>query len=291
MGTKGRTWAFQILVALAVAGAAPAVAGVEAGGRPIAARVLEGGLLVLPVLVNGTGPHPFLLDTGAASSIVDEDLARETALAEMGRANQVSPNGHRPVALVRATLAVGGVAWEGEILRTSLAGVKAVDGAIRGVLGQDVLRLSNWWIDHRRGLLREDPGGAQAASFLGERVPLHWQADRPAIDVRLPDQTPLRLVLDSAATGALVFRDLARSVGPAGAAVMSTHQGDTTVPLVRMGPLRAGRAVIPPFAAGVVEAGRHGGEDGLLPTALFHGVYFDNRAGAVVLNPRRTGPR
>jgi hypothetical protein len=28
-------------------------------------------------------------------------------------------------------------------------------------------------------------------------------------------------------------------------------------------------------------------EDGLLPTALFQGLYFDNRAGTVVLNPRR----
>jgi hypothetical protein len=241
--------------------------------------------------VNATGPHPFLLDTGAASSIVDEDLARETALPETGLANQVSPNGRRPVALVRATLAVGGVAWEGDVLRTPLAGVKGVDAAIRGVLGQDVLRLSNWWIDHRRGFLLEDAGGAEAASFRGERVPVHWQADRPAIDVVLPDRTSLRLVLDSAATGPLVFRDLAGAARPAGAAVMSTHEGETSVPLVRVGPARAGAALIPAFAAGVVEAGRQGGEDGLLPTALFDGVYFDNRAGAVVLNARRAGAR
>jgi hypothetical protein len=44
-----------------------------------------------------------------------------------------------------------------------------------------------------------------------------------------------------------------------------------------------------PFPAAVMasDAGDPRTEDGLLPTGLFDAIYFDNRAGAVVLNPRR----
>jgi hypothetical protein len=40
-------------------------------------------------------------------------------------------------------------------------------------------------------------------------------------------------------------------------------------------------------AAILSDTARRRVEDGLLPTGLFQGLYFDNRTGTVVLNPRR----
>src|ERR1700691_5550896 len=43
--------------------------------------------IILPVVINHTGPYPFLLDTGAASTIVDPLLATELHLKTQGPAD------------------------------------------------------------------------------------------------------------------------------------------------------------------------------------------------------------
>jgi hypothetical protein len=74
----------------------------------------------------------------------------------------------------------------------------------------------------------------------------------------------------------------------AGSGVLTTLDGPATVARAFVGPLRAGRASIPRSAAAVFrETASRRAEDGLLPPGLFEGIYFDNRSGEVVLNPRR----
>ena len=165
--------------------------------------------------------------------------------------------------------------------------MRALDADIRGVVGQDLLRGANWWLDYRGRALIEDADGALAGSTVGERIAVHWAADRPAVDASLPDGSPLRLILDSAAGSALLFREPAATADPVGTARLTTHEGVATVALVTIGPLRLGSAMLPRLDVALVgTAGRP--EDGLLPTGLFDAVYFDNRAGAVVINPRRS---
>src|SRR5271170_7026997 len=43
-------------------------------------HLVHGYRIILPVVINHTGPYPFLLDTGAASTIVDPLLATELHL-------------------------------------------------------------------------------------------------------------------------------------------------------------------------------------------------------------------
>jgi hypothetical protein len=158
-----------VVVAMALAASAPVgAARIESTARRIPARVAAHRLLVVPVTVNGAGPYPFLLDTGATSSMVAADLARDLALPPLGHAVHETPTAAGSALLVQATL------------------------------------------------------------------------------IRV------------------------------------------TVRMASVGPLRAGRAAIPRFAAAMLADADGRAEDGLLPTALFEGVYFDNRAGAVVLNPRRS---
>jgi hypothetical protein len=260
---------------------------VEHGVRRIPARLAAHRLLVVPVTVNGTGPYPFLLDTGATSSMLDEDLARDLALPAAGRAVQETTTGASGVDLVEATLTLGTVERQGDVFRAPLTAVRAVDPALRGIVGQDLLRLGNWWLDYRGETLLQDASGALSVGDLGERVAVHWLGERPAIDTLLPDRRSLRLVLDSAAASAVLFGGDHASSARREAAEMTTLHDRVAVRVGSVGPLRVGRSAVPRFAAALLADAQGRREDGLLPTALFEGVYFDNRAGAVVLNPRR----
>jgi len=282
------------VVAMVLVCAGPAMAAVAGpikglgAGRRIPARIVGGWFMVVPVAVDGTGPYPFLLDTGATSTILDETLAARLRLPRLGRAVQETATAARASDLVRATLTLGGVERpDGDVISAPLDAVRALDADIRGVVGQDLLRGANWWLDYRGRALIEDADGALAGSTVGERIAVHWAADRPAVDASLPDGSPLRLILDSAAGSALLFREPAATADPVGTARLTTHEGVATVALVTIGPLRLGSAMLPRLDVALVgTAGRP--EDGLLPTGLFDAVYFDNRAGAVVINPRRS---
>jgi len=264
---------------------------VEAGPRRIPLRIVAGRLLIVPVTVDGTGPYPFLLDTGATRSLVDEALADRLRLPQAGVVAHETAVASGSAGLVRGTLTLGSVQGDGVLIRVSLDSLADLDPKPRGVVGQDLLRLANWWIDYRSASLVEDADGAVGDADLGERLRVYWHDDRPAIDAVLPDQGRLRLVLDSAASSPVLFRRSPSHppVAHASAAVLTTLGGPTAVALASVGPLRAGRASIPRVDAALLgEPPQRREEDGLLPTGLFQGLYFDNRAGTVVLNPRRS---
>jgi hypothetical protein len=278
-------------VALVLAGPAPARSLESADRGRIPMRVVAGRLLVVPVTLDGAGPFPFLLDTGATCSVVDEALADHLRLPRAGVVSHETAVASGWAALVRGTLALGGVRREGTLIRARLDSLADLDPAPRGVVGQDLLRLANWWLDYRGGSLFEDADGAAGNADLGERLRIFWHDDRPAIDTLLPDQSHLRLVLDSAASSPVLFRP-PRShpeVARASTAVLTTLDGPTAVALAPIGPLRAGGVSIGRVdAAFLGEPAQSRAEDGLLPAGLFQGLYFDNRAGTVVLNPRRS---
>jgi hypothetical protein len=50
-------------------------------------RLVHGYRIILPVVINHTGPYPFLLDTGTGSTIVDPLLATELHLKTQGPAD------------------------------------------------------------------------------------------------------------------------------------------------------------------------------------------------------------
>jgi predicted aspartyl protease len=282
-----------LLVAMVLVCAGPALAAAAGpikglgAARRIPARIVAGRLMVVPVAVDGTGPYPFLLDTGGTSTILDETLAARLRLPRLGRAVQETATAARASDLVRATLTLGGVERRDvDVISAPLDAVRALGADIRGVVGQDLLRGANWWLDYRGRALIEDADGALAGSAVGERIAVHWAADRPAVDLSLPDGRPLRMILDSAAGSTVLFREPAARADPVGTARLTTYDGGATVAMVALGPLRVGRVVLPRLDAALVGVASRP-EDGLLPTGLFDAVYFDNRAGAVVINPER----
>ena len=280
-----------IVLATAITVTAEARRSAPKDARRVPLRVAAGRLLIVPVTVDGFGPYPFLLDTGATRSLVDESLADRLRLPRAGLIAHETAVRAGSATLVQAALALGGIRREGALIRTRLDSLADLDPRPLGVVGQDLLRQANWWIDYESASLVADADGAVGEADLGERLPLYWHDDRPAIDTLLPDQGRLRLVLDSAASAPVLFRAVQTGddLRGAGSATLTTLDGPTAVPVASVGPLRAGRASIPRVDAALLgQTAMPRREDGLLPTALFQAIYFDNRAGLVVLNPRRS---
>lgn len=107
-------------------------------------RVVDQGgqtLAFVPVSIEGEGPFMFALDTGASTSVVDEDVADRVGLERTGERRSVSGilgTGQVPVAQVDQ--------WKVGDIRLDPGEVTVIDlgpprggGGIQGLLGSDVL--------------------------------------------------------------------------------------------------------------------------------------------------------
>src|SRR5258707_10696866 len=79
-----------LFVLLASATLLPATAQIIAPSAPapniVTAKIRldERSMMIVPVSINGSGPYDFMLDTGAAKTIVDQKLAEELHLSKVG---------------------------------------------------------------------------------------------------------------------------------------------------------------------------------------------------------------
>src|SRR6266446_1772024 len=93
---KARTAAMWIVWAAGLAAAADARPREDwNGARRIPARLVGGRFLVVPVTLDGTGPYPFLLDTGSTSTLVDPRLAERLRLPRAGQVRHETATGAR----------------------------------------------------------------------------------------------------------------------------------------------------------------------------------------------------
>jgi hypothetical protein len=266
-------------------------------------EVLDDGLVLVRVMVNGSGPHRFLLDTGGASTVVSDTLARQLELIPAGSHRIDTMSGSRTVGLTRVDeLRLGGAAFSGvEVLWMDLANVRARDARIQGVIGQDLLRTRSFLLDYEARRLTFDPAPQE-----GQRLPLDWSDGRPLVHVvgrhagrgtGGRTSAALRFVIDSGGTHVILF-DYSRATqafvntlrrNAAATMTMSNHGGSrpvmtATVDRLELTEGTALRGVVAALVPMDPEQGRI--EDGLLPASLFRAIYFDNRANEVVLRGR-----
>ncbi|MBC9725260.1 retropepsin-like aspartic protease [Streptomyces sp. TRM68367] len=127
--------------------------------REVPLRVVEQGdrtLAFVPVSIEGEGPFMFALDTGASTSVVDEDVADRVGLERTGERRSVSGilgTGQVPVARVDQWR-VGDVPIDpGEVTVIDL-GPPRGGGGIQGLLGSDVLSdYRSITVDYEDGVL------------------------------------------------------------------------------------------------------------------------------------------
>jgi predicted aspartyl protease len=253
----------------------------------------RGHLIVIPVTLNGLGPYDFLLDTGASTTLVTPEFARQLRLRPIDRIELVTVAGSQ--ILVRSQLervSVGQQTATGvEVLINELREVRAVESKLCGVLGQNFLAQFNYLIDYRAQRLEFEAGTELETRFCGARVPLVAHEGRSLVALSV-NQQPWRFVLDSGIGTMLLFarRNLALdwAAGAGEMQLLSTDFGSRTVTQRRVRSLQLGPVKLVDLPVTVVtgQAGAGRIEDGLLPTSLFQRVYFNQRRGYAILNPQ-----
>lgn len=155
--------------------AAPADPAAEPAARPepvpdsvLAASVDLNDRMTVPVMVNGRGPFPFVIDTGANRSVVSDALAVQLGLPSSGLLRIKAATGEAKTGSVRvASLVVGR-----RRLTDFLAPVLQVDnlGAL-GMLGIDAVSDQRLVMDFRRKqmtLTKSVPQEAEAGALVVE---------------------------------------------------------------------------------------------------------------------------
>lgn len=224
--------------------------------------------VVESVYVNGRGPYKFLVDTGAESSVLSPDMAREAGLEPAYRVEIVTATGLQLVPAAEASVSVGGTTHRAEVLIYEPP-VSGVDG----VLGQNMLARSSYLIDYRnrRVVIGE-------STVDGARLPLRFAEGRPVVDT-----DPLgELVLDSGASNVVLFRHMDQ-VRANGSGTLQTAQGQREVATGHLKCLQVGDAnlrdltvAVAPGVSGI----------GLLPASLFASVYVNSRERYTILTPK-----
>ena len=140
----------------------------------------HGFAVVVPVSINGSGPYPFLLDTGATITALDRGLAEAVVLDGSGMGTVTTLAETMSVSLAVAhTVSIGPVTERNvEVMVRDLKGLHAFAPGVRGVLGQNALNHADFLLDYRRRTLAFDMDGALLASLNGH----HMQLTRETVE-------------------------------------------------------------------------------------------------------------
>jgi hypothetical protein len=256
-------------------------------------------LVTVPVVVDGSGPFAFLLDTGSQDTILEPALAQQLDL-ETGRSIRISVPGSSSAGVLTEIhkLSVGGSeARAAEAVVSELGGLKTRRPDVRGILGQSFLGQFDLLIDYDRGVLCLDGGEEMSRTLNGERVPMvlgdetRLNPERVLVPATLRGRHSRQAVLklDCGGDAPILFAG-EPAASPANEEVGGTV-ADGDIRFSRLAPqdVQIGRSrlrqvvFLKPADA---QAGPRGtGEDGLLPTSLFRRVFISNHRHYVILNP------
>jgi predicted aspartyl protease len=266
-------------------------------GPPIECKFLRGNLILVPVVIEGAGPFDFLLDTGASTSFIHAEFARQLGLRPVDRVEVVSVTGTQILPRSFASrVAVGhAAAGDVEVLWSDLSHLRTLAPQARGVLGQNFLSHFDYVLDYRRGRVEFEPECVPRPEPRGQQFAFELREGRMVVELPVlgAAERTLRFVLDAGATHAVLFGGAARRFArpaaadePLSGAQLTTDFGSQRARVGRVDGLLVGGtrislpvALLPALASG---AGRT--EDGLLPLGLFSSVYVNNREACVVLN-------
>ena len=241
---------------------------------------------VVPVKIDGKGPYPFALDTGASRSVVGRSIARAAALTSTGKTTSVSGViSARSVPLNHVgRWSVGGVSLPAaDVASVKLAGR---DG-VKGLLGSDVLRhFALITVDYKKGQLQL--GQAASSPSSAHAVPLEELSSHGATELLVPVSVsrrgPFAFALDTGATRSAVSQSLAQRLGlhPTGTTtVVKGVVSASRAALVSLRHWSAGSVALPHTKALVLKLSSASGLSGLLGSDVLR--HF----GTVTVNYRK----
>lgn len=241
------------------------------------------GQILVHAMVNGTGPHLFVLDTGSNRSVLSEALASKLALAPVAVTETVSSTGSGTALVVRIQTMALGSHTASDVLAPVVpsARLRAIHPDAEGIIGQDVLIDAHYTLDYRRK--RISWLAADEDSGPGTRLALHRSEGRVIVDLPQSQRAEdlARLVPDSGAS-VLVLFDRGEhgpiTATPLGAAVKATTlTGESPMQEATVARLRVGSHTMWDLPAVIVTS--RGADapsvDGLLPLSGFSAVTFN----------------
>ena len=269
-------------------------------------HLVQRSRIIVPVVINHTGPYQFLLDTGTGSTIVDPLLATELHLKTQGSAEVVGVGFSTQASFAYLDLLEAGshsVANHPVVVH-DLQPLQAADLHFRGIIGGDFLGHFDVLMDYAHSMLCLDDTKVMQAAVKGGHIALVTPPQAPdegplttllIIPVRLSGfgARQLLLTLDSGANASFLFN---HAVYPAPGLLQARQRngygGDgvkrefSILPpqSMQIGSLNMQKVS---FAA-PADSGENAltsEQDGLLTTVLFRRVFISYADRFVVLDP------
>src|SRR5207248_2165851 len=178
-------------------------------------------LILLPVRVNDRGPFEFILDTGAGTSLLSSDLAKQLAVKILGSKEGQSAGGKVSVSLAKVdSLAVGEIKLDDvDVGVVDLAQIgKTIGTKIDGDLGYNFLKHFRATIDYRNCEIRlEDPKRVESfARDAKTEVPIRLASPaKPLIlvDVHANGRGPFQFAIDTGTSTTAISPEFAKQLG------------------------------------------------------------------------------
>src|SRR5207245_8913557 len=236
---------------------------ISPGSAKIKFRLAGGAqpLILIPVHVNDRGPFDFILDTGAGTSLLASDLAKELELKTIGSKEGQSAGGKVSVSLAKVDSLAVGEAKLGDvdvgIVDLSQIG-KTIGARIDGDLGYNFLKHFRVTIDYRDCEIRfDDPKRVESFGVSAKtEVPIRLASPaKPLIlvDVHANGRGPFQFAIDTGTSTTAIALELAKQPGIEGSPVGPVTTGSAPVD-VRAGNIESfqlGGAKMDNMAAGV----------------------------------------
>jgi hypothetical protein len=269
-------------------------------------HLVHGYRIILPVVINHTGPYPFLLDTGTGSTIVDPLLATELHLKTQGPAevDGISFITHDSFAYLDLLEAGSHSVAHDPVAMHDLQPLQAADLHFRGIVGGDFLAHFDVLMDYAHSMLCLDNTKVMQAAMKGGHIALVTPPETadevslitlPMIPVHLSGfgGRQLLLILDSGANAPLLFSHgahlapgffQAKAAHAFGADGVKREFSILPPQSMQIGSLNTQKVSFA-VPAGSAENALTSREDGLLTTVLFRRVFISYADRFVVLDP------
>jgi predicted aspartyl protease len=272
-------------------------------GNSVPVRMLRGYLMVVGVSIEDHGPFDFLVDTGTNSTLLDPELAVELKLVPQDRLQLASLSGSTSVPrYFLPKIKAGPAALSNlEALAMPLPQLKLLDGRIRGILGMNFLLHFSFRLDFEHTAMELYPFPETAHIPAGLRVPVEINESRLLIAVASTAAPggSWRLALDSGISQFLVFQDrLApqdaneRCASSNCLMQVSTNLSQQAASTRLLHDLSISEALLPEQEIVVLRNDQQkpaDPQDGLLPAAPFHSVFFDRSTATIIFSPTPAG--
>jgi hypothetical protein len=266
-----------------------------AGSAYVPITIARDGIVFVPMLVNGQGPFPFVVDTGSNRTAVAADLAQTLGLPIVAKTEVIGVTGREYRPVVRLAGSIGSspaVTLLASVVPDAKLRQAAGSRSARGVIGQDLLMTLNYTLDYaRQRFVLSAPQDRDGSS-----IELPIEIDEGRVIVALPSdagQPPLRLVPDSGATMFVVFGRGGRppfAMEPInGMMQIEAISSAGTAAMVRLREVRLKALTLRDQIAAFVDRSYETSLaiDGLLPLQIFATVTFDAEGRRMIVTPRR----